>query len=176
MTWPGETFAARVATSLVANVGLPELIAESTDDYERKAVRLARHQDELSEMRCRLAANRTTWPLFDTPRLVRNLERAYRGMCDRYEAGQAPGEIVVTETDAGVRPPSARVEPVRSGNRAQRVNAGRVVLHQCPVRIKYEDRLTGRPERQTRGAQPADERTRPERAVLLQRAVLLGYE
>lgn len=101
LTWPGETFASRVAASLVANVGLPDLIADGPADYERTAVRLARHPDELRELRDRLAANRTTWPLFDTPRHVRNLERAYRAMWDRYAAGRAPAEIVVTEPAPG---------------------------------------------------------------------------
>jgi predicted O-linked N-acetylglucosamine transferase (SPINDLY family) len=97
LTCPGNTFAARVAASLLANIGLPELIAANLEDYERRAVHLAHHADELRKLRTRLAANRTTWPLFDTPRYTRNLERAYRAMWDIYAAGEPPRPIEVTE-------------------------------------------------------------------------------
>ncbi len=97
LTCPGETFASRVAASLLTNVGLPELIAADLVEYERRAVHLASHPEELRGLRERLAANRTVWPLFDTPRFTRNLERAYRAMWDIYAAGQPPRRIVVTE-------------------------------------------------------------------------------
>lgn len=97
LTCPGRTFASRVAASLLTNVGLPELIAADPEDYERKAVRLIGSSEELSHFRSRLATNRTSWPLFDTPRLTRNLEAAYRAMWDRYCAGMPPGLIRVTD-------------------------------------------------------------------------------
>jgi predicted O-linked N-acetylglucosamine transferase (SPINDLY family) len=97
LTCPGQTFVSRVAASLVANVGLPELSAENLDEYEERAVHLAHHSAELGQLRARLAANVKTWPLFDTPRLTRNLERAYRAMWEIYAAGELPRPIVVTE-------------------------------------------------------------------------------
>jgi predicted O-linked N-acetylglucosamine transferase (SPINDLY family) len=99
LTCPGSTFAARVAASLLTNIGLPELIANSEKEYERRAIHLAQHAEELRELRTRLAANRTHWPLFDTPRLTRNLERAYRAMWEIHAAGQPPRLIQVP--DAG---------------------------------------------------------------------------
>jgi protein O-GlcNAc transferase len=99
LTWPGETFASRVAASLLANVGLPELIAANEEAYERQAVELAGDPGELRRLRERLAAQRTTWPLFDTARFTRNLERAYRTVWDIYEAGEPPRLITVTEPD-----------------------------------------------------------------------------
>jgi predicted O-linked N-acetylglucosamine transferase (SPINDLY family) len=97
LTCPGRTFASRVAASLLTNIGLPELIASDQDEYERRAVHLAGNPDELRGLRERLAANRGSWPLFDTPRFTRNLERAYRAMWDVYAAGQPPQPIVVNE-------------------------------------------------------------------------------
>jgi predicted O-linked N-acetylglucosamine transferase (SPINDLY family) len=97
LTCPGEHFASRVAASLVTNVGLPELSASSLDEYERCAVRLAQNPEELRALRAKLEANRTTFPLFDTPRLVRNVERAYRAMWELYAAGEAPRAITVVE-------------------------------------------------------------------------------
>ena len=99
LTCPGETFAARVGASLLTNIGLPELIAADVAEYEQLAIRLARQPAELRQFRARLAANRTTWPLFDTPRLTRNLERTYRAMWDLHAAGQPPRPLTIAETD-----------------------------------------------------------------------------
>jgi predicted O-linked N-acetylglucosamine transferase (SPINDLY family) len=97
LTCPGTTFAARVAASLLSNVGLPELIATDLAEYERLAFRLAQQPEELRQLRARLMAQRTTWPLFDTPRLTRNLERAYRAMWDLHAAGLPPRSLTITE-------------------------------------------------------------------------------
>ena len=97
LTCPGPTFASRVGASLLRAVGLPELIASSLEEYEQMAIRIAAHPGELRRLRDKLAAHRTTQPLFDTPRLVRNLERAYRAMWDVYATGQPPRPVVVKE-------------------------------------------------------------------------------
>jgi predicted O-linked N-acetylglucosamine transferase (SPINDLY family) len=69
-----------VATSLLTAAGLPELITETAEDYEALALALARDRARLGALRDRLAANRATAPLFDTPRLARDLEAAYVAM------------------------------------------------------------------------------------------------
>lgn len=46
LTCPGETFAARVAASLLTAIGLPELITSDLVEYEQLAVRLARQSGE----------------------------------------------------------------------------------------------------------------------------------
>jgi len=80
LTRRGSAFAGRVAASLLTAVGLPELIAESAEDYESLAVTLARDPARLKALREKLDANRATTPLFDTPRLARDLETLYRQM------------------------------------------------------------------------------------------------
>src|SRR5262249_2947656 len=95
LTCPGRTFASRVAASLLTAVGLPELIAGSLEEYERLAIRLATNPEELERLNAKLAVNRTSWPLFDTPRFVRNLERAYREMWQIHVNGETPRRIVV---------------------------------------------------------------------------------
>jgi protein O-GlcNAc transferase len=97
MTCPGQTFASRVAASLLSALGLPGLIAADFDAYERLAVRLAQQPDELRRLRERLTAQRATAPLFDTPRFVRNLERAYLAMWDGYAAGNEPPLIEIRD-------------------------------------------------------------------------------
>jgi predicted O-linked N-acetylglucosamine transferase (SPINDLY family) len=74
LTRRGGAFAARVAASLLYTVGLPELITETPEDYEALALALARDPARLKALRDKLAANRATAPLFDTPGLTRDLE------------------------------------------------------------------------------------------------------
>jgi predicted O-linked N-acetylglucosamine transferase (SPINDLY family) len=98
LTCPGPTFAARVGASLLTAIGLPELITTNLESYEERAIHLATHPDELRELRATLAAHRESWPLFDTPRLVRNLEQVYRTVWERHSAGQPPASFRVTES------------------------------------------------------------------------------
>jgi len=70
-------FAGRVAASLLHAVGLPEAIAPTLEAYEELAVALARDPERLAALRTRLAANRATSPLFNTPGFARNIEAIY---------------------------------------------------------------------------------------------------
>lgn len=87
LTCMGETFPSRVAASLLLNVGVPELITGSLAEYEAAAVALARDPARLGELRRRLEANRDSCPLFDAPRMTRNVEAAYTEMWRRYVEG-----------------------------------------------------------------------------------------
>lgn len=91
----GGHFASRVASSCLRAVGLPELVTDSLDAYEALAIRLAREPDELGPLRERLAANRLTFPLFDTARFARHLEQAFETMWRRHLAGDPPAPIIV---------------------------------------------------------------------------------
>lgn len=95
LTCMGDTFAGRVAASLLGAIGLPELVTSSQTDYERLAIELATQPDRLAALRRKLADNRLTTPLFDTVRFTRHLEQAYAAMHARRKAGQRPGHIVV---------------------------------------------------------------------------------
>jgi len=95
LTWPGGSFAGRVAASLLHAIGLPELIAPTLDDYERLALELARDSGRLRALRERLAGNRGTQPLFRTEEYARQLERAYEAMWARHLAGEPPAHFAV---------------------------------------------------------------------------------
>ncbi len=95
LTCSGETFASRVAGSLLRAIGLPELVTTSLAEYEAAAIRLAGNPAELKALRDRLAKNRLTTPLFDSERFARHLECAYQMMWDRYARGEAPRPIEV---------------------------------------------------------------------------------
>jgi predicted O-linked N-acetylglucosamine transferase (SPINDLY family) len=93
ITCLGETFAGRVAASLLRAVGLPELITESLEDYEALALSLARDPAMLSALKDKLAHNRDACPLFDTERFTRNLEAIYRVIVERCRQGLAPASF-----------------------------------------------------------------------------------
>jgi protein O-GlcNAc transferase len=80
---------------LLRTIGLPELIAASPQDYQRRAISLPRNPDELAAIRRKLAANRTTSPLFDTSLFARRLEAAYAAMHERYQAGLPTANISI---------------------------------------------------------------------------------
>src|SRR5262245_51041404 len=90
LTCMGKSFAGRVAASLLKAVGLPELIASTREEYEAKALELARNPARLQEIRTRLAANKLTSPLFDGRLFTRHLEVAYQVMYHRSQVGLAP--------------------------------------------------------------------------------------
>ena len=90
LTCLGETFAGRVAASLLNAIRLPELITTTLDAYERLAIDLATHPENLSAIKHKLAENRRTTPVFDTKLFTKHIETAYSMMYERYQAGLAP--------------------------------------------------------------------------------------
>ena len=95
ITTPGTTFPGRVAASLLHAIGLPELIAPSLDEYEALALRLAREPQVLAALKTKLAANRASFPLFDTARFTRHLEAALIRMWERHQQGLPPETFAV---------------------------------------------------------------------------------
>lgn len=93
----GETMVSRMAGSLLSAIGLPELVVFTKESYELNAIHLATHPEELRALRARLELNKGSWPLFDTERFVRNLERGYLQMATRARAGLPPASITVVE-------------------------------------------------------------------------------
>lgn len=99
ITLAGQSFASRVAASLLHAAQLPQLVTRSEQAYEDLALRLARSPAELHALRQHLTERSTRLALFDTPVLVRDIERAYRLMVQRHELGQQPDHIVVPAND-----------------------------------------------------------------------------
>jgi predicted O-linked N-acetylglucosamine transferase (SPINDLY family) len=95
LTCMGNTFAGRVGASLLQAIDLPELVASSLAEYEAIALALARDAEALARVRTKLAANRSTQPLFDTARITRNLETAYTRMWERSRRGEPPESFIV---------------------------------------------------------------------------------
>jgi predicted O-linked N-acetylglucosamine transferase (SPINDLY family) len=93
VTYMGESFASRVAASLLNAIGLPELITTSQEEYEGLAVELATSPQKLARIREKLATNRLSTLLFDTPVFTRNLEAVYTSMYERQRADLPPEDI-----------------------------------------------------------------------------------
>jgi len=104
LTCAGNTFAGRVAASLLHAVGLEVLVTASLDAYREHAVRLLRAPGELAALRRHLSTDRHTLPLFDTPRLARELEAAFAAMAARARRGEAAAPFSVTSGGAEIRP------------------------------------------------------------------------
>ena len=60
LTLKGETFASRVAASLLNAVGLPEMVTQTPQVYENVALMLAREPSTIAALKAKLARNRET--------------------------------------------------------------------------------------------------------------------
>jgi predicted O-linked N-acetylglucosamine transferase (SPINDLY family) len=76
----GQTFASRVAASLLTTHGLPELIAPDDEAYFGLVMSLVNQPEKLQRVRQQLDAARLASPLFDTQRFARDLERLYEAI------------------------------------------------------------------------------------------------
>jgi predicted O-linked N-acetylglucosamine transferase (SPINDLY family) len=95
ITWPGESFASRVAASLLHAVGLPDMVCEDAQAYRHLAMALAGDGARLAATRARLAAQRHVSPLFDTRAYTRHLEAAFATMHGIARRGDAPAAFCV---------------------------------------------------------------------------------
>ena len=91
LTLAGESFASRVAASLLRTAGLGEFIASSPAEYEEKALGAVLSPGGLGEARRKLAERAT--PLFDTDRYTRDLEAAYEAIFERHQSGLPPAHL-----------------------------------------------------------------------------------
>jgi protein O-GlcNAc transferase len=90
LTCSGDTFAGRVAGSLLTAIGVPELVTRSLEEYEQVALALVRDPQRLMALRQKIERNRDASPLFDLPRSTRNIEAAYTRMWQAWQSRQQP--------------------------------------------------------------------------------------
>ncbi|HYC18767.1 MAG TPA: glycosyl transferase [Pseudolabrys sp.] len=90
VTFAGRTFASRVCASVVHAAGLGELDCPTPEACVAKAIELAHNPEQLAAMKAKLVAGRDSCLLFDTPRLVRDLEDLYRQMWSDFRRGALP--------------------------------------------------------------------------------------
>jgi predicted O-linked N-acetylglucosamine transferase (SPINDLY family) len=90
LTCLGETFAGRVAASLLKAIGLDALITCSLAEYEALALRLARDPAYFATLKDTLNRNRDTCLLFDTRSATRHIEAAYLTMAEIVRRHEKP--------------------------------------------------------------------------------------
>jgi len=80
----GNTHASRVGVSLLSNIGLPELVAGTPDEYVSIAVNLANDINRLQSLKVRLRDIMLHSPLTDSKRFIVNLERCYQAIWENW--------------------------------------------------------------------------------------------
>ena len=81
VTLAGRRSVGRAGVSLLMNLGLPELVAQTPEQYMVIAAALAGDLPRLRNLRATLRDRLRASPIMDAPRFTRNVEAAYREMC-----------------------------------------------------------------------------------------------
>ena len=97
LTLIGNSFASRVAASLLNAVNIPELITYTQVEYESLAIELALNSEKLGNIKSKLINNLPTSALFDCRAYTKNLELAFDAMHQRSQSGLEPDHIMVRD-------------------------------------------------------------------------------
>ena len=95
LTCVGESYAGRVAASLLNAVDLQELITTNHDQYEALAIELAMNPKRLQDIKAMLEINISSTALFNTSLYTSHLEKAYSKIYERSKGGLLPDHIYV---------------------------------------------------------------------------------
>ena len=93
ITCTGRTFAGRVATSLLQQMGLTELICEDEEAFIAMATQLGNDREALRTLRQHLMQQRTQSSLFDMQGFAGDFRRALQAMSARYRIGRKPADL-----------------------------------------------------------------------------------
>jgi predicted O-linked N-acetylglucosamine transferase (SPINDLY family) len=88
LTCLGDTNASRMGASILASANLEEMICQSPEEYQQRAIDLATHPQKLQVIKEKLVTNRDTLPLFNIKCFLRDLETKLTQLWDKYEAGK----------------------------------------------------------------------------------------
>jgi len=80
VTLAGDTSLSRGGVSILSNVGLSELIANSREQYVEIATGLAKNVEGIAQYRSTLRQRMAASPLMNAPQHARDIEAAYRQM------------------------------------------------------------------------------------------------
>ena len=83
----GKHFVSRMGVTVLTNAGLPELIAQDTEEYIRISSDLANDRDRLRDLRKGLREKFAASPAMDRERFARNMENAFREMWKKWVEG-----------------------------------------------------------------------------------------
>ncbi len=95
ITLPGPTFAGRHSATHLANAGMPELVAQDWEHYQKLAVDLANDLGSLGIIRQNLRTIVLQSPLCDEERFGQSFSNAMRAVWQRHCAGKQPEALVL---------------------------------------------------------------------------------
>ena len=90
LTKTGLTGAARMATSALHAIEMPELITNTAQEYRNLAIELANDQIKFEAIKIKLKQKTVTSRIFDAAGNTRFIEAAYTKMYERYQADLPP--------------------------------------------------------------------------------------
>ena len=93
LTRTGETMASRTVTSLLHELGLPELITGDNTSFIGMATALGNDPQALATLRRHITQQRGAHPLFDLQGFAADFRRAVLAISARYRIGRPPSDI-----------------------------------------------------------------------------------
>ena len=102
VTCLGQSFAGQVAASLLRAIGLPSLVTNSLEEYEKLALRIAREPAMLQELRECAAKKPGFLPAVRSPICIAGISNPPTSGCGRLgSAGESPTSFAVESVTAG---------------------------------------------------------------------------
>ncbi len=95
VTMRGNSFASRVAASVLHAAGFPELVTDSLSGYEKLAIGLANEPEALNRAKEMIVTRLPHSALFDIAKFTRSVEDACATMSRRNRAGETPQTFAV---------------------------------------------------------------------------------
>ena len=93
----GNSYSARMASSLLKSIDLPELITTSSESYEKLALDLSTNPQKLKILKKKLKMNLKNKPLFNTKIFTKHFENGLEQVFENYMDGNNPKNIFVEE-------------------------------------------------------------------------------
>jgi predicted O-linked N-acetylglucosamine transferase (SPINDLY family) len=98
LTIEGEGFQSRVASSILKNLELNELICSNYEEYEYKAIKIANSSIELKKIKEKLKQKlNSNYKIFDIKNYVKNLEKAYLKVFEINSNNLKPEDIFINQ-------------------------------------------------------------------------------
>ena len=85
ITLAGESFASRVGLSIANSLGLPELVAKSSDEYVEKVIFYTKNLDKLSIIKNQIKKQKKCGDFFNQKLFVKQLEELYVNCFNSYK-------------------------------------------------------------------------------------------
>jgi len=83
ITLQGNSFASRVASSILSSINMPELITTKIDDYENLAIKLGNDKSYLNDIKNKIKTNIKKNPLFNSMKFTKDLESIYKKLLNK---------------------------------------------------------------------------------------------